>query len=149
MHRAEIAEQIRSRRLVPVLGAGVSMFTANLPSWTDMIERGLDYVAQLGSHSTEDISRVRQLVAGEQTIPAAEQLKQMLEEAGEYPRWLRREFDIELSHVTDPSLINAINDLLCPIAATTNYDKLVSMLHFAPPISDITWKEPDKMLDAL
>lgn len=151
-HVKEISEAIAQGRLVPVVGAGVSMWTAHLPGWVDLVKKGLDYVTGLGTHSPQQLEAVRQLLksgATGDTIEAAQRLKTFLRApGGEYGRWLRQTFRVDFDHVVSHRLVLAIRRLHCPIIATTNYDRLLSDLH-QPYLDAITWQNPSRMLNAL
>lgn len=148
-HIEEILKAMTQRRLVPVVGAGVSTWTASLPGWIALVERGLDYVAGLGTHSPQEIDDARQLLASSETIEAAQRLKSFLRApSGEYRRWLRRVFRVAPDQVISDRLIGAIRRLYCPIVATTNYDKLISLLHY-PMMDPVAWRNPALMHDAL
>lgn len=148
-HIREISEVIANEGLVPVVGAGVSTWTARLPSWVALVENGLNHVAWLGTHSPPQIDEVRQLLEGGEPIRAAQGLKSLLRApGGEYRRWLRQTFRNAPDQVVSDRLVGAIRRLHCPVIATTNYDKLLSLLHM-PTLDTITWRSPALMHDAL
>jgi uncharacterized protein HemY len=148
-HIRAISDAIAQRRLVPVVGAGVASSTARLPGWVRLVESGLDYVAGVGTHQPEQIAEVRQLLVGGETIGAAQGLKALLHAlGGEYRLWLRQTFRNAPDQVVSDRLIGAIRRLSCPLIATTNYDKLLSLLHM-PTLEVVTWRSPALMHDAL
>lgn len=140
---------LRKFNLVPVVGAGVSMAAANLPSWHRLIEVGFDYAAACGGCEGDELSYARNSLASGAIPEAAQRLKTLLgAPKGQYPAWLESVFDKSLDDILENSVLNAIADLLCPLVATTNYDLLLEhkLLGYH---ESVTWRKPQDLLRAL
>ena len=128
-----------SRRVVPVIGSGVSTATAGIPGWKGAIEDGLKHLESIGLTQREQVAPARLQLAQGDLISAAQELKRLLgAPAGEYPHWLKKCFGVGRDSVRDRSLINQLADLRTSLLATTNYDRLISLLHPDAPLP-VTW----------
>lgn len=142
-------------RVVPVVGAGVSKATVGASGWAQVIRSGLLYVEETGAYPPGEIEGVRTLLddpSAASLVQAGERFKDLLTGRGRsldaFANWLQREFGFQQSDVTDPRLIRSIHSLRCPLLATTNYDKLLSILstEFLEPV---TWRSSHQMLLAV
>jgi hypothetical protein len=144
-----ISHLVARERVVPVLGAGVSASVARLPNWKAAVENGIAYAEQNRFGYKVELAAARDLLANGDLIGAAQLMMDSLgAPGGEYPFWLKSVFKQDISKTDSTELIDAIVDLLCPLIATTNFDKLVSQLHYAK-IPDITWRQPQAIQEAL
>jgi hypothetical protein len=143
---ARIVECLRDCTLVPVLGAGFSAATARLPGWPRLISSGFDYVDELGICDAELVKNARDALdptSVQSLINGARTLKEFLGAPyGQYPAWLEHELTVS-DDTCSLGLLNAVADLLAPIVATTNYDKLLSSNH--PNPDPVTWRDAAAM----
>ena len=145
----ELRQALMSERLVPVVGAGVSMAAANLPDWSKLIRSGIDYAEASGGCEEADLSSARASLDKGLFLDAAQRLKALLHApGGQYAAWLEHVFRLSYDDVVSKNLLNRISDLLCPILATTNYDDLLEKM-LLDRYDSITWREPQQMLQAL
>lgn len=147
---APLREAIRAQKVVPVMGSGVSQQTAGLPGWKGAIESALAHARTTGSARPSDCAQVQQLLdRGGDLVAAAEAVRKLLRAPhGEYSTWLKKAFGIDAPAAKSGELINAIADLLCPLIATTNYDRLLSHVMPSHP-EPITWRQSMEMQAAL
>jgi hypothetical protein len=150
--RKELIEGLASGNVVPVIGAGVSkLVLPSMPSWTQLIEAAIQHIEDIKTHKPEDIQHIRELLKERRLIEAAHEASVLLgRPSGEYARWLRMVFQIdkEREEKLNRRVIDKIADLLCPIIATTNYDKLLSTVHYDHP-QPVTWRNGAAMQEAL
>ena len=133
--------------LIPFLGAGVARAVANVPTWAQLIERGLAYLSEVGV--SIDQAEVAEEIRRGKLVSAADHIQSALgSPGGEYPAWLRSEFAIDRTRMRNTELLDAIVDLRARLIVTTNYDKLIELRQVFPTDA-VTWKEPNKMLSAL
>ncbi|HEY0071089.1 MAG TPA: SIR2 family protein [Chloroflexia bacterium] len=153
----EIAEQIKEHPLIPVIGAGVSIATTQgtlqFPGWSDLLNNGIEFAQKEGVGPAK-LQTVRELLSGGNHVGAARELARLLgAPGGPFLRWLRHVFKAEWDDIRAfpperRQLIETIFDLPSKLIATTNYDKLLSMMH--PRRWDtVTWDEDDALADAL
>ena len=147
-HAQVLRGLIGERRVIPVVGAGVSTAAAQLPGWTDLLEDGLRHVAATGTAEEPGLSAARQLLKTGDLVGAADSLKALLgHPGGEFPAWLEDVFGE--SRAVDTHLLHSIFDLDAPLLVTTNYDRLLEAHHpFCNP-DTVTWRQPPRMQTAL
>lgn len=146
----ELRDALRHRRLVPVVGAGVSMAAAKLPDWRGLIRHGIDFAEASGGCTGQELQAARACLAEERLLNAAQELKKLLRApgGGQYAAWLENVFRIPLESIGSKKVLNQIADLLCPIVATTNYDDLLEQVLLERRVS-VTWREPLAMQGSL
>lgn len=139
---------------MPIIGAGISTAACDLPNWRGLVVRGIEHIEQIGTATEAQLFNLRSQLEGsspDSLIQTAQSLRSMLQapdgRPGEFPYFLKRQFDIDSSRIANPDIISTVLDLGCPLLATTNYDKLLSM--FRPSLDPVTWQEPAKMQLAL
>ncbi|MFN7983488.1 MAG: SIR2 family protein [Vicinamibacterales bacterium] len=143
-----LRHELTARRVVPVIGAGVSVQVAGLPSWRGAIDAALQHAIDTGTAGPRERSEVDALIGAQDLVGAAHHVKQILgAPGGEYPAWLRETFG-RAHRAPQMDLVDAIGDLLCDLVATTNYDRLLSELLIDHPIA-VTWRQPIEMGAAL
>jgi predicted ATPase len=143
LHTRTLRQLLAGHLVVPVVGSGVSTATAGIPGWIGIIEDGLNHAAATGLCSDADLAAARVLLHGAEPdlISAAQLLRRLLGAPhGEYPTWLKQRFEVSPAEVRTRRVVDSIVDLLCPLIATTNYDKLISILHFDAPRL-VTWRQ--------
>jgi predicted ATPase len=148
--RAIFAEELRRLLgrgdIVPVVGAGVSLGAAGLPTWPRLIEHALNHVEQTGLGDRSEVGEARRLLASEKLVEAAGLAREALgAPRGEFPTWLDKVFGSP--EVRDRSVLDAIYALGTRLIATTNYDRLLS--GGDRWVRTATWQEPDRMLRAI
>lgn len=131
-HVNSLREALAARRVIVILGAGVSAATTDHPtatSWIRLIESGLSYVLLHRPDVPEDFeSTVRTLLAKPDYTPglitAADLISTELgaPSGADFRDWLR--LMLGEANVDRPELLDAIVGLGAPIA-TVNYDTLV------------------------
>lgn len=146
---AEVSGLLAEGRVVPVVGSGVSTATAEIPGWWGAIRNGLNHVEEVKTCQEEELRAARNLLHADDPVQAAQRLGELLGRPhGEFPFWLKTEFGKGREDVRDRRLVEAITDLLAPVVVTTNYDRLLSRLHYdAPDVA--TWRQPALMQRAL
>jgi hypothetical protein len=145
----DLRAALANSKLVPMVGAGVSVAAAGLPSWRRLIENGIEYSFASGGWKKEDLTPAYECLASDSFTEAACKMKALLgAPSGQYSAWLEEVFGITLEDVVDKEVPNAIVDLLCPVIATTNYDLILE--HMAlERVDTVTWREPSALLRAL
>ena len=145
---ADIRAELRRNRLVPVIGAGVSVGAARLPNWLGAVRAGLRHLRQTRMADPAALAEAGRLLEAGELIPAAEAIAAQLKDLSEWAAWLRDTFRIEQEAIGDWSMLWAIFELMCPLVATTNYDRLLS---FNPlqVVQSVSWDEPALLESAL
>lgn len=114
---------LKAAKVIPVIGAGVSLAVAGIPGWKGSIEHGLKY-AEARRLDKNQIQAAREHLSLWELTQAADILKALLNAPG-YPfsDWLATLF----GHPTILSydLLHSIHDLCTPMLITTNYDHLL------------------------
>ena len=144
----DLAELIAERRVLVVVGAGVSVGAtknANAASWTGLLKLGAVRCRQLNPSLDEAWEKrlIGEITSGDldDLLSAAEKISRKLgaPAGGEFGRWLRETVG-ELS-IHDPTVLEALRDLQAPLA-TTNYDAL---LEHVTGLKPVTWREQAKV----
>lgn len=135
--------------LVPFVGAGVSMASANLPSWPQLVDNWIDYLRvnkgalNLTSKEIKNLTALRKVG----TPGAFEPLRTcILRSPHHYAYFLNAQFGRPT--VSDPQLLRSLASLGAKLIVTTNYDHLLDAL-VSPDALKPTWKEPTEMLRVL
>lgn len=137
-----LSKRLRSRRVLPFVGAGVSMAVRSLddkalfPNWEDLLLKGADRL------DAEDKSREANLIRllldfdEPRYYQSANELHKGLNAV--WPRFLKDIFDVDRAVVDDTTLrlARAIWQLGSSHVITTNYDHT---LHWACPSSPALW----------
>lgn len=136
----ELRELFTAESAVPVIGAGVSTAAAGLPGWRDALKSAISHAVRrgmLGQGEAEEIWKG----ADYNLIGAAERIREVLgAPSGEFAAWLSETFG--LSGVEpDQSVLEPIADLLAPVLATTNYDRLLVQPHNPFIHRTATWQD--------
>ena len=138
----DLTNDLMAGKVIPVIGAGVSMQTANIPNWYGALHSALDHAISTGCASDTETIEIKDLIDKGNLVIAAKKIKDLLGAPyGEYPSWLKSIFEINENANLSLNLIRSIENLLCPFIATTNYDRLLSKIILSRPNS-ITWREP-------
>jgi len=145
---SQIRDDLRRDRLVPVVGAGVSAGAAGLPGWLDAVRMAIGYLRRTPAADRQALDRAEELLTAGRLIPAASSLADELKDLNEWAAWLRSTFRVGEEEVTDWSALRALFALMCPVIATTNYDKILS---FNPlqTTQSMSWDQPAAMQAAL
>ena len=147
VHAEQLRALIDARRVIPVVGAGVSIATAGLPTWTGLLEDGFRHVAATRTADEDELAAGRDLLETGRLVDAAAHLKALLgHPRGEFPAWLDDVFGAQRD--VDTHLLHAIFDLQAPLVVTTNYDRLLSLHHPHNP-ETVTWRQGARMQAAL
>jgi SIR2-like domain len=146
---ATLRSALENGGVVPVVGAGVSIATAQLPSWPQLIKSGVAHSKLHRTCTAQEIEDVATLIDHGELLAAAEKVRKLLgAPGGEFPAWLLNQFKGAHAQMKSTELIDSIIDLPCPVIATTNYDRMLSQLHPSNPTA-LTWQNPIKMQAAL
>jgi hypothetical protein len=125
--KEKVIQLLKEDKVIPIIGAGVSTATANLPSWYNLIRLGFEYATD--KNLEEDLIAIgeKHLVDNELLL-ASNILKKVLR-APKFPfsNWIKDCFDNPT--IISDDLINSISDLSTPIILTTNYDTLLSTVN--------------------
>jgi hypothetical protein len=143
-----LREAHRNGNLVPVIGAGLSIAAAGLPSWGQLLERGLAYVESLAVDNSLRLKAARDLAAAGDLLNAFDILQKCLSEPTgsdyvasiEYQGFLNETFQDPVVKSTD--LLQAVRDLSPRIAVTTNYDTLLEDFGATRDQKSLTWLQP-------
>jgi hypothetical protein len=155
----ELLDRLRARRVVLVVGAGVSAQTSNDPRaiWRELIDDGLEFCREWAGVDKAWVQRRRHEVEGGELIIAAQAIKDILRDPdrphGLFAKWLFssvaqlrvQRFDARDAAPQPSSLIDALWRLSCPVI-TTNYDTLIED---ATGAGSVTWKNPAIVQTAL
>jgi hypothetical protein len=150
-HIEALRQEIHHRKLVPVVGAGVSKLVAGIPLWRGVIDDGIRHIKASGVSTDAEIQAIRELLTAKELVPAAQRVREIMgAPGGEFPTWLAHLFGVQRYDVPPNSThaIDSIVNLQCPLIATTNYDKLLSELHY-DYFAAVTWQDPPRMQVAL
>lgn len=122
----KMQEELRSKnsqkKLIPVVGAGVSFATAGLPNWPNLIENGVKYIEDRNFGKKADLDRIRKLLDRFRLPEAAKKLKLTLDKR--YRAWLEYEFGNP--KIQSVELRDSIINLGAPFILTTNFDSLLN-----------------------
>jgi hypothetical protein len=134
---------------VPVVGAGVSKGVARFPDWSGLIANGLEYAATVNEAQPDFAEEIRKHLAANNFARAAELLKSAVRApSAEFSAWLNTVFRLSDESYLARSLVDRICDLMAPLIATTNYDRLITTLH-PERWEPVTWTDPVGMQTAL
>lgn len=144
----DLSESLRGGNVVPLIGAGVSMQVARMPSWSQSVHCAIDHALAMRLISASDADNIRTL-ANDNLIGAAKRCMHVLgAPGGEYPAWLQKTFGARPTSECSPALLQAIWNLGCKLVATTNYDRLISELSPDRPEA-IPWTDGARSAHAL
>jgi hypothetical protein len=136
----EISQSMGAGRLIPVVCAGISSATVKkMPSWSELIESAISYGEASGSQNTQEATRK---LKEHNFLEAAELARIGL--GNQFPLWLRLSFSIQRDQVDTRAVIDRICDLMPQFIATTNYDRLLTLLH-PESWEPVTWTNADNM----
>lgn len=144
-----ISEALSSQTVVPVIGAGVSMGAAGLPSWAGAFDSALEHLGGTRAVDDETLREITALQESDGLVVAFTRVVDLLKTHNELGAWLRDTFRREERDVTDWSLLSAVQELVCPVVATTNYDRLLSDFDRLRTRVPASWDEPERMLQVL
>lgn len=125
--KEKLIQFLKEDKVIPIIGAGVSTATANLPSWYKLILLGLEYASDRNLDE-ELISIGKKHLADNELLQASNILKKALH-APKFPfnNWIKDCFSDPI--IISDLLINSILDLSTSILLTTNYDTLLSTVN--------------------
>src|SRR5262252_7702248 len=87
--KALLLKDLTAKRVVPVLGAGVSIATAGMPSWRGLVESGVAHALDTRSCSELEATAISALLSQGKLVEAAQSVKAVLgASGGEYGLWL-------------------------------------------------------------
>ncbi|HWW37908.1 SIR2 family protein [Pedobacter sp.] len=144
-----LSEGLRSKKVIPVIGAGVSYAAAGIPGWQGLIESGIKFCEDRGVDSRK-ISSAKKYLQKKELIKAASLVSKLLEApGGAFPMWLQDFFEA-YRDITSFDLLISIKKLMAPFALTTNYDTLLTESggHFSYK-TRYDWKNPDAILNEI
>jgi hypothetical protein len=144
----KIRRLIREDKIIPVVGAGVSYATANLPGWAGLIQDGLQYADDKQLDANNIIEKGRNLLEQGKLTEAATIVKNLLN-AHDHPfsDWLNDRLGKPTVRSTE--LIESIQNLCLPIIATTNYDDLLNEVGLNQNTNVYDWSEHEEIQQAL
>lgn len=136
-----IVESAKQGQLVVVIGTGVSMgLTSNaIPSWSGLINSGLEYAQRKGKITNAQLAMWRNMLASsdiDEMLSAAEFVSRKLGAPGDqvYARWLEEVFgSVQPSNAALSTALKAIASRGIPIC-TLNYDPLLEIVTGLPAI---------------
>ncbi len=141
------------RTLIPVVGAGVSIGAANLPTWSKLLQNGIGYIQRhkrdLQIRSTA-ISALKGVADEGDLIEGFELLQKRLGGAPDsvhYQAFLNEQF--AEPHIEDSRTLEALRNLRVRLVVTTNYDLLLQMFQVVTDPQVATWLEPRQILSLL
>jgi len=140
---ADLKNRLREHKVIPVVGAGVSISTAGAPTWNGLIKDALAY-GKTHHVDTKVLATATFALDNEQPIIAAETIQSALTKAGVFSEFLRSKFDNP--PITSQDLIQAIAALNPPFIATTNYDRLLETV-IGNGVPTETWQNAESLLD--
>lgn len=142
----------RNGNLIPFIGAGFSSGAADLPSWQDVLHRGLAIIERLGRAPAKELAAFRATVhaatAPDGTPPAlldALSGLQRLIAQDEEPCYNAETYQVFLDElfaapsVRSTDLADALRGLAPRVCVTTNYDTLIEDLSIARDRHSVTW----------
>jgi hypothetical protein len=135
-----LSSLINQKKIIPVIGAGVSAASAGVPGWWGLIKTGLDFAKDRGLSNDDLYKSTEEKLEKNDLLGAAKELKLLLKApGGVYGSWLDSQFDG--LKVKNEELYNSILKLDASYLITTNYDKLLSEHHLYR--ENFTWEEPE------
>jgi len=145
--REDLKKEIAAKRVMVIVGAGVSMAATNnnaVASWKGLLRNGVERCRATRPHLTAAwADRVLAQIDGDMVdlLCAAENISQRLGAPnGEYGRWL--EETVGSLTVVNPAVIDALRSLEAPIM-TTNYDDLIES-HIG--LREAIWSDPRQVI---
>ncbi|GAA0452992.1 hypothetical protein Ade02nite_01080 [Paractinoplanes deccanensis] len=146
--RSEIRAALNERRLVPVVGVGVSRAAAGLPTWWEAVDAARRHLERTKAVDAGELAEAARLLDAGDLVTAAALLTGRLKDLREWGAWLRGAFRMERGGVRDWRLPSAVFELMCPLLATTNYDPILSFDSLMPREA-VSWDRPASMQAAL
>jgi hypothetical protein len=149
----KLKEALKNRNVIPVVGAGISAGAAGLPNWSQLLEKGLEYVIEHEKDlnvGTDDITALRSLLQAKRLIEGFAVLQDLLGGAPKsvhYDAFLTEQFGTP--KVSDPSVLDALRNLGTRVIVTTNYDLLLKNLTVVAGAQIATWQSPRQILSLL
>jgi hypothetical protein len=135
---------LHHKNLVPVVGAGVSIGAAGLPSWSDLITCGVTHLENQ-DHDPATVTGIRSLVQADTLLAAAGPLQAAISgrdhehwKSNNYAAWLETVFGDP--DVTDTAILHRLRQLNARVIVTTNYDRILET-HVKPGASSLTWQQ--------
>ncbi|MBO9730852.1 MAG: SIR2 family protein [Chitinophaga sp.] len=146
-HKANIRRLLKDGLIVPVVGAGVSSATADIPGWKGLVDQGIQYAEALGYDSTL-INEAKSLSSVNELTKAAGIVKRLLNAPKHpYTNWLNEMFGRPV--VKNTALIESIQNLCQPLIATTNYDQLLTNVGNMQTDLAFDWKQHSEIQSCL
>ncbi len=149
----EIRTALDTGRVVPFIGAGIPKAAANLPVWSELFDRGIQYLRQFKDQlqlAEEDIDALATLGRSRRLADTFEMLQTMLGGAPQsehYHTFLTANFDDP--DITSMASLEALRNLQCPVFVTTNYDLLLEHYCHGSRRDTVTWLTPPGILSLL
>jgi hypothetical protein len=154
-----LEQGIEERTVIPVIGAGVSCQSANLPTWNGLLRDALTWTESkremLGIPDSELKALRGRLRLDDPSLACYEAWADAVFSrnsggahwlAPSYREWLESTFGIPEAH--DPRLYKALRDIGSRVIVTTNYDKLLSY-ELMPDGQIVTWDNEDTIRSLL
>jgi formylglycine-generating enzyme required for sulfatase activity len=150
--QADLRELITRRRILVIVGAGVSVSaTRNTPaaSWPGLLTLGVARCRELNPSLDEAWEKrlIGEITSGDldDMLSAAEKISRKLQapDGGEFTRWLRE--TVGALQIREPAVLEALRDLQVPLA-TTNYDDLLERV---TQLRAVTWRDQAKVFRIL
>jgi len=139
----DLKSRLRDRKVVPIVGSGVSISTAGVPSWSSLITKAIDFGRSHHAES-DDLDIAKLALDKRRYALAAESVQISLTNAGVFSQFLRSTFDN--LPIKSRALIQSIAALNPPFIATTNYDRLLeTVIGNGTPTE--TWQDAESLLD--
>ncbi len=144
---------LSNRNVIPVIGAGVSMGAAGLPSWSRLIESGAAYLEKYGRKLGVTKKTINALRSAPKRTPLIEVLGQLQELLGgapdsdHYQAFLNAQFS--RPSVKDRTTLDALKKIGARVVVTTNYDLLLRDYGVVPDAEIATWQDPGQILSLL
>jgi len=144
---------LSNRNVIPVVGAGVSKGAASLPSWPDLLEKGVAYIdknrkeLKVLKKQTNELVRMGRKA---KLIEAFDELQTLLGGAPDsdyYQAFLSSQFG--RPKVTNAATLEALKLIDARVIVTTNYDLLLRDHQVVPDAEIVTWQDPQEIFSLL
>jgi SIR2-like domain len=141
----EIQKAWRNRNLIPFVGSGVSQSAAGLPTWSALLQKGIEHLKKNQKKLKLKITVIRAIASAAKADKLTDGFRMLQDALGgpksdAYRGFLLEQFDKPV--VTNRKILDAIAGLGARVVVTTNYDKLLEDYKVVPGNSIATWLEP-------
>jgi hypothetical protein len=141
----EIQKAWRNRNLIPFVGSGVSQSAAGLPTWSALLQKGIEHLQKKQKKLKLKTAVIRAIVSAAKADKLTDGFRMLQDALGGpksdgYQAFLLDQFGKPA--VTNRKILDAIGGLGARVVITTNYDKLLEDYDVAQENNFATWLEP-------